>query len=75
MEKIPEEFLGKNHGMAFMITSFEVKPRDIIILTRRAGFPADEQYDVEYVDPVLDSVAVHHIEVTISKRDNLVDLG
>lgn len=74
LERVPEELVGRNHGMVFVRSSFEIKPRDVIVLTRTRGFPEGEQYEVEYVDPVLAFSNRHHWEVTVSKRDNLLDL-
>lgn len=74
LEKMSEEFVGRNHGMLFVQTNFQIKPRDIIVLTQTQGFPEGEQYDVEFADPVLGATGLHHWEITVAKRDNLVEL-
>ncbi len=73
-EQVREEFLGRNHGILFTEKDSGIRGRDIIVITDASGLFDDKQYDIEYVDPVLDSSSVHHLECSVSLRDNKIEV-
>lgn len=73
-EIVKEEWLGRSHGVLFVKTDAGIQSRDIITIDDPSGLYSDKQYDVEFVDPVLDSGGVHHLECSVSLRDNSVDV-
>lgn len=71
LEVVPEEYIGRNHGMLFMYPESGIRVRDIIVIENEAYY-SDHQYEVLFVDAVRDSGSVHHLECTIARRDENV---
>lgn len=74
-DTMPEEIVGRDNALLFLDTSADIKVRDIVIVTNDAtGYMNDRQYDVIFVNPTLGLAGMHHLEVTVSFRDNNVEL-
>ena len=79
VEVSEEELIGRNSGMLFLLPSTLINNRDVVVVDTDGYLPSSEkvyqeQYDVEYIDPVLDSQGVHHLEAVVSLRDNPLEL-
>lgn len=67
-----EDVFGRNEGFLFLDPDADVQPNDVIVVD--GSHYANQQFNIRYVDPAVDGVGVHHLEATISRRDELVPL-
>ena len=77
---LPEEEVGRNTGVLFLKAGVNIRSNDVIRMvnggtTNASDVVYDHQFDVEYVDPVVDGVGVHHLEAQVSLRDNPLDIA
>ncbi len=72
-DQVTEEHVGRTSAILFVLSDVDIKARDIIIINDAAGesIYAGKQYDVEYADPTIDSIGVHHLECSVTVRDNV----
>lgn len=72
---VPEEMVGRDNALLFVEPNSPIRVRDIIVLTDNDLALMDgRQYDVIFVSPAVGSRRTHHLEVTVSYRDNPVVL-
>ncbi len=72
-DQVTEEHVGRTSAILFVLPGVDVKARDIITIDDIVGgsIYAGKQYDVEYADPIIDSIGVHHLECSVTLRDNV----
>ena len=66
-EAINEEYIGRLHGIMWFDPITDVLTRDIILID-------GDQYDVQFVDAIQGYGETHHIQATVSLRDEPVIL-
>lgn len=67
-EAAAEEYVSRNRGLLNVDPSVDILERDIVVMDDAAYRSA--QFEVEFVDAVVDGRGISHFEVTIAKRDN-----
>ena len=72
LDIVAEEYVGRNEGRLFLEANVDIRARDLIILDNPDSEPYEHAYDVENVEPVLDLYGLHHLEVTVTLRQNFV---
>ncbi len=68
IEVVQEEYMDRSHGVVWVDPTVDLRSRDVVVFD---GLPG-QQYDVQFVDPLYDSVAIHHKRAVISERDEVV---
>lgn len=73
-DQVTEETVGRTSAILFVLPDVDIKSRDIITINNDSIY-AGKQYDVEYADPILDGIGVHHLECSVTVRDNVKEIA
>lgn len=68
-DQVSEEIIGRNSAVLFLWADIDIQTRDIV--TINDSLYAGEQFDVDYVDKILDGIGVHHLECSVTVRNNI----
>lgn len=67
VERVTEEYVERTHGVLFVKENV-LKARNVIVMDDPAY--NSDQYEVEFVQPVVGFNKVQHFEVVVRRRDN-----